>query len=98
MRASMGAISMKKHGILALIAVAAWAAVPGFAQKDDQQGHARAIVTILPSHSGEQMAEVSQQDVKVKVGGKQSTVTSWTPLKGAANRLELILLIDSSAR
>ena len=90
---------MKMPGIPALIvSVAVSAAVPCFAQKDDQQGHARAVVTILPGHSGEQMAEVSPQDVKVKVSGKESTVTSWTPLRGTDSRLELILLIDGSAR
>ena len=80
------------------VSVAVSAAVPCFAQKDDQQGHARAVVTILPGESGEPLAEVSLQDLKVKIGGKQSTVTSWTPIKGPDSRLDFLSLIDGSAR
>ncbi len=67
-------------------------------QKDDQMGQGRIVVTILPLHSGEQMADVSTQDLKIKVNGKESTVTGWTPLRGSDSRLELMLLIDGSAR
>src|SRR6266571_8092968 len=51
-----------------------------------------------PPHSGEQMSNVSQQDLKVKVNGKESSVTNWTPLSGPDSRLELMFLIDGSAR
>lgn len=63
-----------------------------------QAGQGHAVITILPAHSGEELANVNPRDVKLKVNGKQSTVTGWTPERGANSRLELILLIDGSAR
>jgi hypothetical protein len=61
-------------------------------------GRGRAVVTILSKQHGESPASVSQQAVSIKVNGKESTVTSWTPLRGPEARLELVILIDSSAR
>jgi hypothetical protein len=60
-------------------------------------GRGRAV-TILSKQHGESPASVSQQAVSIKVNGKESTVTSWTPLRGPEARLELVILIDSSAR
>jgi hypothetical protein len=36
--------------------------------------------------------------LRLKIAGKQSSVTSWAPAKGENSPLELVLLIDSSAR
>jgi hypothetical protein len=55
-------------------------------------------VTVLSKQHGESPASVSQQAVSIKVNGKESTVTSWTPLRGPEGRLELVILIDSSSR
>jgi hypothetical protein len=90
---------MKKLGMaIAVAAGALMIAAPAFSLKDDQLGQGRAVVTILPAHSGEQMANVSQQDLKLKINGKESSVTNWTPLRGPDSRLELMFLIDGSAR
>jgi hypothetical protein len=73
-------------------------AVPALAQKNSQQGQGHAVVTILPAKSGEQVPNVSPQDVKVKVNGKESAVTGFASLRGPDSRLELVVLIDGSAR
>jgi hypothetical protein len=91
-----GTLGMKKlettiwMAALALLAIAA----PAWAQN---QGQGHAVVTVLPAHAGEMPASVSLQDVKIKVSGRPSTVTGWTPLRGTENPLELVLLIDGSA-
>jgi hypothetical protein len=73
-------------------------AVPAISQKDKPLGQGRAVVTILSKHHGESPASISQKEVSIKVNGKDSTVTSWTPLRGPEARQELVILIDSAAR
>ncbi|MGA3010446.1 MAG: hypothetical protein ABSD72_09310 [Terracidiphilus sp.] len=73
-------------------------AAPAFAQGDKTMGQGRAVVTILPKGHGEMPASISQQDLNIKVNGKPSMVTSWKPLRGPDGRLELVILIDGSAR
>jgi hypothetical protein len=41
---------------------------------------------------------VTGQDFSVKVNGKQAKLTAWKPLNSPESRLELVILIDSSAR
>lgn len=62
------------------------------------EGRGTAIVTILPKQHNELPASVAQQDVSIKLNGKSATVASWTPQRGADDRLELVLLIDGAAR
>jgi hypothetical protein len=69
-----------------------------FAQKGDLEGQGQAILTVLPSHPAEQDASLTMAQVQVKVNGKQASVTALTPLKGADDRLEIVLLIDGSIR
>jgi len=73
-------------------------AAQAFSQSEKPVGHGRAVVTILSKQHGEVPAEVSAKDVSIKVNGKPTAVTSWAPLRGPDARLELVLLIDSSAR
>jgi hypothetical protein len=69
---------------------------PAIAQ---DQGQGQAIVTVLPKHEAEAAPNVTQQDLQsVKVNGKQVKVTGWEALKGDRNNVELVLLIDDSAR
>jgi len=68
-----------------------------FSQKEKSTGHGRAVVTILSKQHGEMPVEVSLKDVSIKVNGKPSLVTSWAPLRGPDAKLELVILIDSSA-
>lgn len=60
-------------------------------------GQGRAVVTVFAKHS-EVAPAVSQQDVSVKVNGKDASLTGWAPFKGADDALELVVLIDSGAR
>ena len=61
-------------------------------------GQGRAVVTVLSKQHGEMPASISQQNVSIKVNGKPAIVTSWASLRGQDARLELVILIDSSAR
>jgi hypothetical protein len=91
---------MKILGIaaIALTAGALFAASPAFAQKDSQQGQGRAIVTVLPSAKNGNVGQISAQNLKVKVNGKDSTVTSFNQLDENNSPVELVLLLDSGAR
>jgi hypothetical protein len=89
---------MKRIGLAVwMVAGALLMALPAFAQSETATGQGRAVVTILAKHS-EAAPNVFQQDVSIKVNGKDSTVTGWVPLRGAYDRLELVVLIDSEAR
>jgi hypothetical protein len=71
-------------------------AVPVFAQNEGQ-GQGQAVVTVLPAH-GETPASLTQQDLSAKVNGKVTAITNFTPLRGANDRLELVVMMDSGAR
>jgi hypothetical protein len=73
-------------------------AAAAFPQSEKPMGQGRAVVTILPKQHSEMPASISQQDVSIKVNGKPAIVTSWATLRGPDARLELVILIDSSAR
>jgi hypothetical protein len=80
------------------ILVASWVLLTAQAiAQGENSGQGQAVVTILAKHN-EVAPTVSQQDVSVKVNGKDSTVTGWQPFKGANDALELVVLIDSGAR
>jgi hypothetical protein len=91
---------MKILGIaaIALTAGALFAASPAFAQKDSQQGQGRAIVTVLPSAKNGNVGQIPAHNLKVKVNGKDSTVTSFNQLDENNSPVELVLLLDSGAR
>jgi len=72
--------------------------VPGFSQNESHTGQGQAVVTVLPKHDGALPPSVTGQDLSVKVNGKQARVTVWKPLQSPANKLELVVLIDSAAR
>jgi hypothetical protein len=89
-----------KLGIAAVVLTAGTllAAFPAFAQKDSQQGQGRAIVTVLPSAKNGNVGQISAQNLKVKVNGKDSNVTSFNQLQENNSPIELVLLLDSGAR
>jgi len=90
---------MKKIGLTIALAAASLVAVcPAFAQKDNQLGQGRAVVTILPSAKNGSVGQVPAQSLKLKVNGKDSSVTNFTPLADANSPVELVLLLDSGAR
>jgi hypothetical protein len=89
---------MKTIGLaIALTAGTVLATSPAFAQKNDQQGQGRAVVTILPEHANDSVGQVPQ-GFKLKVNGKESSVLNFTPLQDANSPVELVLLIDGGAR
>lgn len=58
-----------------------------------------AVVTVLPKVEGQPLPpSVTQQDLSVKVNGKNAKVTKWAPFQAPGNRIELVLLIDGAAR
>ena len=73
-------------------------AVAGYAQKGDGLGQGRAIVTFLPAHPSDARVNVSIQQLKVKVNGKDASITGLTPFGASSGRTELVIMIDSSAR
>ncbi|MGA3046453.1 MAG: hypothetical protein ABSD67_07495 [Terracidiphilus sp.] len=87
---------MKRFGMVILVAGWVLLAAQGFAQGENS-GQGQAVVTILTKHN-EVAPTVAQQDVSVKVNGKDSPVTGWQAFKGANDTLELVVMIDSGAR
>jgi hypothetical protein len=81
-----------------MAAAALLVAAPLNSLSENYQGQGQAVVTILPKQAGAAPAKISGQDLVVKVNGKPATVTAWTPLQSPASSLELVLLIDGSAR
>ncbi|MGC9157841.1 MAG: hypothetical protein ACP5FH_02530 [Terracidiphilus sp.] len=73
-------------------------AVPGLSESSGQQGQGRAIVTVLPKRTGQALPEIRVKDLSVKVNRKEARITDLMPFKGTEGRVELVLLIDSSAR
>ena len=90
---------MKKIALaMSLAAGTLMVAAPAFPQNENE-GRGQAVITVLPAHDKEAApATLSQQDLQIKVNGKDSTITNWTPLRGQDDRLEVVVLIDSSAR
>ena len=87
-----------KARVLILFAAAAGLLPPSIAIAQTN-GQGQAIVTVLPKHEGEIAPAVSQQDLQsVKVNGKAVKVTSWSALNRPQDAVELVLLIDDSAR
>lgn len=74
------------------------AALPASPQQVISEGQGLAVVTVLPKHEGQVSPSVANQDLAVKVNGKSAKVTKWAPFQEPANRVELVLLIDGSAR
>lgn len=90
---------MKRRIVCAMAALLVAASSAHGQKNSDQSGQGDAIVTVLPNHSDEQRANITQQDIKdVKVAGKDAQVTGFAPLEGANSPVELVFLIDSSAR
>jgi hypothetical protein len=82
--------------VILTIAMALLMGVTAYAQNGGGQG--QAVVTVLPKHDGEAPPSVTNQDLAVKVNGKNAKVTKWQQYQSPGNNLELVLLIDDSAR
>jgi hypothetical protein len=82
-----------------LIAFGAFAAATQtLAQDESQMGTGQAVITVLPKVDGQLPPSVLNQDLSVKANGKNAKVTEWKPLNKPENRVELVILMDSSSR
>ena len=80
----------------AVLLLAASIATPASAAPD--QGHGQAIVTLLPKSNESTSLNVQAQNLQIKVDGKSSSITDLVSAKGPNSPLELVILMDSSAR
>lgn len=87
-----GLAALTLAGAVSLLASAVAVAAPA------EPGQGQAVVTVMPKNDKEAPVNIQQSDLQVKVSGKEASVTEWTPARGAGSPLELVLLIDSSAR
>jgi hypothetical protein len=92
---------MNKLGV-PIVAGMLLAAVPAFpqggSQTGSQAGQGRAVITVLPANESDLKVDVSLQNLKLKINGKESDVTGWTRLSAPASPVEMVLLIDGGAR
>jgi len=88
---------MKRQAMIVCIA-AMLSAGCAVAQSGVQSGEGQAVVTVLPRQHSELAPNISMQDLNIKVNGKESSVTGWTPFRAPDDRLELVILIQSPAR
>jgi len=63
-----------------------------------EQGQGQAVITVMPKGNQAAGINIGAQNVELKVDGKQANVTDLAPAKGPNSPLELIILMDSSAR
>ena len=89
---------MKKIGFAVAVVFGTMVFVPGGFAQGEYQGQGQVVVTVLPKHDGAAAGNVSPQDAKLKVNGKESSVTKLVPLTGDRDGLELVVLIDGASR
>ncbi len=73
-------------------------AASAFPKPTADRGQGHAIVTVLSRQSGKAPEPIFQKDLKVKISGRESSVTGWVPLREPDSNLEMVILIDGSAR
>lgn len=82
--------------VAAVLSVMALVSVQGEGQN---LGQSQTVVTVLPKVEGQPVpSSVAQQDLAVKVNGKNAKVTQWAPFAAPKNQIEMVLLIDGAAR
>jgi hypothetical protein len=89
-------MSIHTSKLAALVAAVLFAAPIAFAADNNQEGQGRAVVTVLKAE--EVPGGIPQQALQLKIDGKQSNITGWTPLRGPQDKVELVVLIDDGAR
>lgn len=90
---------MRKYKLQLAVLLAAgslFAASSALASDQTQQGQGSAVVTILPGN--ELPGGVTQDALHLKVDGKDANITGWTALRSPASQIEVVVLIDDSAR
>jgi hypothetical protein len=81
----------------AAVAVALSLALPAFVAHAEP-GRGQAVVTLLPKDKEAAPLNLQPQNLQLKVDGKASRITTLTPARDTDTPLELVLLIDGSAR
>ena len=89
---------MNRNGIAIFVAAGVLLAAASAFPQGEKEGQGQVIVTILPKNASDPAPSVSAQDLSIKVNGKESKVASFEALKGAKDPVELVILIDGSAR
>lgn len=73
--------------------------IPATAKATDGLGQGKAIVTVLPAKNNTTAhVKIGPENLHAIVDGKESSIVGWTPLQGQNGDLELVILIDDSAR
>jgi len=86
------------RNLVAVVAAGGLLAAPAAFAADNasaggpMEGQGRAVVTVL------QGDRIPEQALQIKINGKESNVTGWTPLRGSQSNLEFVVLIDDGAR
>ena len=93
-----GGTYMKSKTFAALLATGALSLAASAFAATTEQGQGRAVITVMPKNNEAAGINIGPQNVELKVDGKQSNVTNFALAKGPDNPLELVILMDSSAR
>ena len=89
----------KKPFALLLIALFLLAAGFAFPQGNEpNQGAGEAVVTVLPPRHVEVSPAISKNQLSLKVNGKAVDISKWERLQGPDASVQLVILIDDSAR
>ena len=89
---------MKKSGIAIFVAAGVLLSVASAFPQAEKEGQGQVIVTILPKNASDSAPSVSPQALSIKVNGKDAKVAGFKALRGAKDPVELVILIDGSAR
>jgi hypothetical protein len=89
---------MKKLAIAMSMAAAGLVLAAPVIAETTEQGQGQAVITVMPKNIDATNLNISPQNLELKVDGKQSNVTNFVSAKGPNSPLELVILIDSSAR
>lgn len=81
------------------IAMAGLLLIPAaLSAQTEGQGQGQAVITVLPAKGNEAPPSITQQDLSVKIDGKDASVTNFMPYRGDNDHLELVVMIDAGAR
>ena len=91
---------MKKMGMIIYAIAGMLSLIPAAFPETtvEPQGQGQGVVTVLPKNGRESSINILQRDLQLKVNGRLSNITEWLPLREHNTNLEIVLLIDSSAR
>jgi hypothetical protein len=89
---------LNHSGFLTVAVACLLVATPMAFAQNENQGQGQATVTVLPKKTSAGPGEVSQQAVEITVNGRKSAVSTWQAARGDHAGVELVLLIDESAR